>query len=39
MSVSVVDGSADGELAGLTGTLKISKHDDGSHTYTFDYEL
>jgi hypothetical protein len=39
MSVSVVDGSADGELAGLTGTLHISRHEDGSHTYTFDYQL
>ena len=39
MKVAVVPGSASGELAGLTGEIAISKHEDGSHTYTFDYEL
>ncbi|WP_165401547.1 DUF3224 domain-containing protein [Herbihabitans rhizosphaerae] len=39
MSVSVVAGSATDELAGLTGELSITRHDDGSHTYSFDYDL
>jgi hypothetical protein len=33
MTVAVVPGSASGELAGLTGELEITKHEDGSHTY------
>jgi uncharacterized protein DUF3224 len=33
MTVAVVPGSASGELAGLTGELAITKHEDGSHTY------
>lgn len=39
MKVAVIPGSAFGELAGLTGELVISRHEDGSHTYAFDYEL
>jgi hypothetical protein len=39
MTVSVVAGSADGELAGLSGELKIQRAEDGSHTYTFDYRI
>jgi hypothetical protein len=39
MTVAVVAGSATEELHGLTGQLKIDRSDDGSHTYTFDYEL
>jgi len=39
MKVSVVAGSGSGELASVTGEIAISKHADGSHTYTFDYEL
>jgi hypothetical protein len=39
MTVSVVAGSADGELTGLRGDLAIQRAEDGSHTYTFDYRL
>lgn len=39
MTVSVVAGSADGELAGLSGDLQIQRGEDGSHTYTFDYRI
>jgi uncharacterized protein DUF3224 len=39
MKVAVVPGSGSGELAGLTGEMAISRHDDGSHSFTFDYEL
>ncbi|HEX3781351.1 MAG TPA: DUF3224 domain-containing protein [Pseudonocardiaceae bacterium] len=39
MSVSVVAGSADGELAGLGGEMQIARAEDGSHTYTFDYRF
>lgn len=39
MTVSVVAGSADGELTGLRGDLRIQRAEDGSHTYTFDYRL
>ena len=39
MSVSVVAGSADGELTGLAGELKVQRAEDGSHTYTFDYRI
>lgn len=39
MTVSVVAGSADGELTGLGGELKIARAEDGSHTYTFDYRI
>jgi len=27
------------ELAGLSGEMQIDRHDDGEHTYTFDYDL
>jgi hypothetical protein len=39
MTVAVVPGSGDGALAGITGELSITRAEDGSHTYTFDYEL
>ena len=39
MTVSVVAGSADGELAGLSGDLRIQRAEDGSHSYTFDYRM
>ena len=32
-------GSGSGGLAGLTGTMAIRRHDDGSHTWTMEYEL
>ncbi len=39
MKVAVVPGSGTGELQGITGELVISRHEDGSHTYTFDYQF
>jgi hypothetical protein len=39
MKVAVVPGWGSGELAGLTGELVISRHEDGSHTYALEYEL
>jgi Protein of unknown function (DUF3224) len=39
MSVTVVPGSAGGELRGLTGDLTIARHEDGTHNYVFDYRL
>jgi hypothetical protein len=35
----IVDDSGTGELAGLTGTAVLTRHDDGSHTIALDYEL
>ena len=39
MTVSVVAGSADGELTGLRGDLQIQRTEDGAHTYTFDHRF
>ncbi len=39
MRVAVVPGSGTGELKGITGEIVISRHEDGSHTYAFDYQL
>jgi hypothetical protein len=39
MKVAVVPGSGSGDLAGITGELAITRHEDGSHTYAFEYEL
>ena len=39
MSVAVVPDSGTGELAGVSGELQIDRHEDGSHSYVFDYEL
>ncbi|MFG1921404.1 DUF3224 domain-containing protein [Cryptosporangium sp. NPDC048952] len=35
----VVAGSGTDELAGLTGTAVLTRHEDGSHTFTLDYEI
>lgn len=39
MKVAVVPGSGIGELSGITGEVVITRHEDGAHTYTFDYQL
>lgn len=39
MTVAVVAGSGTEELTGLSGRLTIDRHEDGSHAYTFEYEL
>jgi hypothetical protein len=39
LTVAVVPDSATGELAGLTGTMKIIIAPGGSHSYEMDYEL
>jgi hypothetical protein len=39
MTVPVVAGSGTDELRGITGQLTIERADDGTHTYTFEYEL
>ena len=39
MKVAVVPGSGIGELEGITGEIVITRHEDGSHTYAFDYQL
>jgi hypothetical protein len=39
MKVAVIPGSGFGDLTGITGEIAISKHEDGSHTYTFECEL
>ncbi len=38
-NIAVVPHSGTGELAGLSGSLTIARGADGSHGYTFDYEL
>ncbi len=38
LKLEVVPDSADGELAGLRGSMRIDIND-GEHSYTFDYEL
>lgn len=39
LSVSVVPDSGDGELAGLSGQMKIEIREGGAHVYLFDYAL
>lgn len=39
MKVAVIPGTGAGDLAGITGELAISRHEDGSHTYELAYEL
>ncbi|MEV2267062.1 DUF3224 domain-containing protein [Nonomuraea africana] len=39
LTCTVVPGSGTGELTGLRGALQIHIAPDGSHSYTFDYEL
>lgn len=37
--VVVMIDSGTGDLTGLSGTASIERHDDGSHTFTLDYDL
>lgn len=37
--VVVMAVSGTGDLTGLSGTANIDRHDDGSHTFTLDYDL
>jgi hypothetical protein len=39
MTVRVVPDSGTGKLTGIAGTLRIDRHDDGTHSYRFDYEV
>lgn len=39
LTIGVVPGSATGELAGLTGSMKIVVAPGGAHSYEFDYAL
>lgn len=39
MEVAVMAGSGTGDFTGLTGTADIERHDDGSHTFSLNYEL
>lgn len=39
LSVSVVPDSGEGELAGLSGQMKIEIREGGAHFYHFDYDL
>lgn len=39
LRITVVPGSGTGDLAGLRGEFQIHVAPDGSHSYTFDYEL
>jgi hypothetical protein len=39
LTIGVVPGSATGELAGLTGSMKILIAPGGAHSYEFDYAL
>lgn len=38
-SWTVLDDSGTGELAGLRGTGTLTRHEDGSHSFTLDYEI
>ena len=38
-AVKIVPGTGDAELAGITGQIMIKRDDDGSHTYTLEYEI
>ncbi len=35
----IVPGSGTGELVGLSGTTEFIRHEDGTHTFTVDYDL
>ena len=37
--VSVVPDTGTGELRGLRGDIEITRHEDGRHTYVFEYDL
>ena len=39
MTVRIVPDSGTGKLAGITGTLRIDKAADGTHSYRLDYEV
>src|SRR5882757_7505822 len=39
MSVRIVPDSGTGKLSGISGTLRIDKRDDGTHSYQLDYEV
>lgn len=39
LRIEVVPGSGTGDLAGITGSMKIAFGPKGEHSYTFDYEL
>ena len=39
LSINVIADSGTGELQGLSGTMTIAIAPDGSHSYTFDYNL
>lgn len=38
-SLVVLAGSGTGDLAGMTGSAEITRHEDGSHTFDLDYDL
>ena len=38
-AVKIVPGTGGAELAGITGQIIIKRDEDGSHTYTLEYEL
>ncbi|MGI8627234.1 MAG: DUF3224 domain-containing protein [Geodermatophilaceae bacterium] len=37
--VVVMTSSGTGELTGLCGTARIDRHEDGSHSFTLDYDI
>jgi len=37
--VAVMSSSGTGELTGLSGTASIDRHQDGSHSFTMEYEI
>jgi len=39
LSISVVPDSGTGELAGISGKMKIIVAPDGKHSYEFEYEI
>ena len=39
MELEIMEGSGTGDLAGISGTASITRHDDGSHTFFLDYDL
>lgn len=39
LSYDVVPGSGSGALEGVTGTLRLNAHDDGTHHYELEYEM
>lgn len=39
LDLKIMDSSGTGDLVGITGTPSITRHDDGTHTFTLDYDL